>query len=514
MPFGAELRDGGVAFRLWAPSRERATVVRRRRRARARAARRRLVRAHGRRGARRLALRFRASRARRCASPIPLRASSPTACTRPSEVVDPRAYAWREHGLARPRRGTRSCSTSCTSERSRPRARTLRRVGAARRPRAARRDRDRADAARAACRRAQLGLRRRAAVRAAARLRHARRAQGVRSTRAHARGLSVFLDVVYNHFGPEGNYLHAFAQPFFTERHHTPWGAAINVDGERRGDRARALRPQRALLAARIPLRRPALRRGARDPRRLAAPVSRRARRARARRRRAGRHVHLVLENDANEARLLDRFDAQWNDDAHHAFHVLLTGETRRLLPRLRATSRRVCSRARSPRVSRIRASRRRTAAARRAASRSAALPATAFVDFLQNHDQIGNRAFGERIGDARAAGGRARRDGRAAAGAGDPAALHGRGVGGVDAVSVLLRLRPRARCGGDRRPPPRVRRLAGLRRRCGARSASPTRRIRPRCARRCCAGTNARTRRTRRCSTCTASCSRCATGW
>ena len=49
---------------------------------------------------------------------------------------------------------------------------------------------------------------------------------------AHRRGLMVFLDVVYNHFGPEGNYLSQYAAPFFTDRHHTPWGAAINYDGE------------------------------------------------------------------------------------------------------------------------------------------------------------------------------------------------------------------------------------------------------------------------------------------
>src|SRR5205823_14140106 len=47
----------------------------------------------------------------------------------------------------------------------------------------------------------------------------------------HARGIAVFLDVVYNHFGPEGNYLHAIASDFFTERHHTPWGAALDFDG-------------------------------------------------------------------------------------------------------------------------------------------------------------------------------------------------------------------------------------------------------------------------------------------
>ena len=104
---------------------------------------------------------------------------------------------------------------------------------------------------------------------------------------AHARGLMVFLDVVYNHFGPEGNYLHVYAPQFFTERHHTPWGAAINFDGERSAHGARLLHPQRALLAGGVPLRRPAPRCGARDRRRLAARHPRGARRARARRTRA-----------------------------------------------------------------------------------------------------------------------------------------------------------------------------------------------------------------------------------
>ena len=143
----------------------------------------------------------------------------------------------------------------------------------------------------------------------------------------HARGLCVFLDVVYNHFGPEGNYLHAFAGAFFTERHHTPWGAAINVDGER-SQTVRELFVQNALYWLREyrfdGLRLDAVHEIRDDSTRpflleLAARVRAAVE--------PDRCIHLVLENDANQARLLSAYDAQWNDDAHHAFHVLATGE-------------------------------------------------------------------------------------------------------------------------------------------------------------------------------------------
>ena len=163
--------------------------------------------------------------------------------------------------------------------------------------------------------------------------------------RAHALGLMVFLDVVYNHFGPAGNYLHAYAKTFFTERHQTPWGAGINFDGRAGAARARLLHRQRAVLARGIPLRRAALRRRPRHPRRQRRPhiIAELAERVASRASRTAT-IHLVLENEANEARWLERdaagrpgsTRAQWNDDIHHCWHVLLTGEDDGYYARLR----------------------------------------------------------------------------------------------------------------------------------------------------------------------------------
>ena len=220
---------------------------------------------------------------------------------------------------------------------------------------------------------------------------------------AHARGLCVFLDVVYNHFGPEGNYLHLFAEPFFSRHHRTPWGAALNLDGPQ----ARPVREffiQNALYWLREyrfdGLRLDAVHeiRDASSPSflaELAARVHAGIDSARA--------VHLVLENDANQARLLARtngappYDAQWNDDVHHLLHVLLTGERDGYYRDFEPEPARLLARA----LSQGFAYQGERSAHRRGAARgepSGALPATAFVDFLQNHDQIGNRAFGERI--------------------------------------------------------------------------------------------------------------------
>lgn len=227
---------------------------------------------------------------------------------------------------------------------------------------------------------------------------------------AHAKGLMVFLDVVYNHFGPEGNYLHAFSKRFFTEKHQTPWGAAINFEA---APPVRDFFIQNALYWLNEfhfdGLRFDAVHAIQDDStphflNELADKI------------RAGiasdRHVHLVLENDDNQARFLGGgeaqskkpalFNAQWNDDFHHAAHVALSGEASGYYedydaatsnkPALGHLARCLLSgfayqQEPSPyRHNEIRG------------ERSDQLPLTAFVNFLQNHDQIGNRAFGDRL--------------------------------------------------------------------------------------------------------------------
>jgi maltooligosyltrehalose trehalohydrolase len=221
---------------------------------------------------------------------------------------------------------------------------------------------------------------------------------------AHARGLMVLLDVVYNHFGPEGNYLHAYAKPFFTERHHTPWGAALNFDGEH----ARAVRDffvhnalywleEYHLDGLRFDAVHAIADHSTPD---ILTEIAARVRAGPGR----GRPVHLVLENDDNEARYLDgsgtsldRYNAQWNDDFHHAFHVLLTGEIDGYYADYAAAPARHLGRilaegfAWQGEPSPYRDDMPRGEA-------SAALPPGAFVSFLQNHDQVGNRALGERL--------------------------------------------------------------------------------------------------------------------
>jgi malto-oligosyltrehalose trehalohydrolase len=214
---------------------------------------------------------------------------------------------------------------------------------------------------------------------------------------AHARGLCVFLDVVYNHFGPEGNYLHAYAEAFFTPRHKTPWGAAINVD-----DRGGAAVRDFFVHNARFWLdeyRFDGLRLDAvheihdDSPRPYLQELSQRVRAGIE----PGRAAQLVLENDANDPALLSWYDAQWNDDVHHALHVLLTGERDAYYRDFAAEPGRLLARALAEGFAyQGEPSRHRRGAPRGAPS--AGLPATSFVNFLQNHDQVGNRAFGERV--------------------------------------------------------------------------------------------------------------------
>ena len=219
---------------------------------------------------------------------------------------------------------------------------------------------------------------------------------------AHLRGLMVFLDVVYNHFGPEGNYLGRYAPGFFTEAQ-TPWGSAIDYRVPQ--VRCFAIENARYWLAE---YRFDGLRLDAvhaiaelgeismlHD---LSLAVGELAAQT-------GRHIHLVLESDDNRASVLDpgqdpprgKYRAQWNDDYHHAWHVLLTGETQGYYADYqRAPLRDIARTLASGFAYQGEASEHRGGQLR--GEPSGRLAPTAFVNFLQNHDQIGNRALGDRL--------------------------------------------------------------------------------------------------------------------
>lgn len=222
---------------------------------------------------------------------------------------------------------------------------------------------------------------------------------------AHGRGLMVFLDVVYNHFGPEGNYLNVYAPQFFTERHQTPWGAAINYDGEH-SDQVRQFYIHNALYWLEEyhldGLRLDAVHAIMDDSRPdILTELTQRVHEHFG----GSRHIHLILENDHNAAHYLARdngaqprgYTAQWNDDIHHALHVLLTDESGGYYMDYADDPIRHLGRCLTEGFAyQGESSVYRDHQAR--GEPSGHLPATAFVSFLQNHDQVGNRAFGERI--------------------------------------------------------------------------------------------------------------------
>jgi malto-oligosyltrehalose trehalohydrolase len=212
----------------------------------------------------------------------------------------------------------------------------------------------------------------------------------------------VFLDVVYNHFGPDGNYLPVLAPELFNRDVHTPWGAAIDF----------TQRPVRDLVIDNAlywlgEYRFDGLRLDAAHAIEDPSEVHILTELAETVRRFVGseRHVHLVLENDANQARYLERdaaghpvqYDAQWNDDFHHVAHTILTGEragyyadyAERPVERLARSLERGFVYQGEPSAHRGGVPR---------GEPSGSLPPLAFVDFLQNHDQIGNRALGDRL--------------------------------------------------------------------------------------------------------------------
>ena len=208
---------------------------------------------------------------------------------------------------------------------------------------------------------------------------------------AHERRLMMFLDVVYNHFGPDGNYLGLYAPQFFRDDIKTPWGAAIDF----RQPAVRRYFIENALYWL-TEYRFDGLRFDA-----VHAIADRQwldEMAAEIRRTVTGRHVHLVLEHDGNEAsHLRHGYDAQWNDDAHHVLHALLTGESDGYYSDY--------AQAPAKQLARCLAEgfvyQGEPSAHRKGEKRgtpSADLPPTAFVLFLQNHDQIGNRPLGDRL--------------------------------------------------------------------------------------------------------------------
>ena len=217
----------------------------------------------------------------------------------------------------------------------------------------------------------------------------------------HARGLGVVLDVVYNHLGPEGNHLGRFG-PYFTDFYSTPWGSAVNYD-QAGSPEVRRFVIDNALLWLRDyhvdGLRLDAvhaiidtsaihlLEQLAVEVEELAAEV--------------GRPLHLIAESDLNDPRMIRGreaggygLDAQWSDDLHHALHALLTGETNGYYEDFGSLD----DVADALEEAWIYAGRYSAHRDRVHGRPHGGLPGWKFLAYLQNHDQVGNRAIGDRI--------------------------------------------------------------------------------------------------------------------
>ncbi len=217
----------------------------------------------------------------------------------------------------------------------------------------------------------------------------------------HQAGLNVILDVVYNHLGPEGNYLGEFA-PYFTERYRTPWGPALNFDGPH-SDEVRRFFIENALYwitefhidALRLDAVHAILDHSARPfLEELAMSVHERGERL-------NRRIYVIAESALNDTRIIRArelggygLDAQWNDDFHHALHVLLTGDQTGYYQDFGQVEHLV----KAWREGFVYSGRYSSYRRRRHGNSSRDIPAQQLVVFAQNHDQVGNRMRGDRL--------------------------------------------------------------------------------------------------------------------
>ena len=217
----------------------------------------------------------------------------------------------------------------------------------------------------------------------------------------HQKGLAVILDVVYNHLGPEGNYLSDYA-PYFTDRYKTPWGPAINFDGPE-SDEVRRFITDNALYwiteyhldGLRIDAVHGIVDFSARhillD---IREEVQRQAKNL-------GRQIAVIAESDLNDVRIINPpgkggygLDAQWNDDFHHCLHTLLTEEQNGYYEDFEGISQMV----KALREGFVYTGQYSSFRRRRHGSSSKHLSPAQFVVFSQNHDQVGNRMLGDRL--------------------------------------------------------------------------------------------------------------------
>jgi maltooligosyltrehalose trehalohydrolase len=219
--------------------------------------------------------------------------------------------------------------------------------------------------------------------------------------RAHALRLGVILDVVYNHLGPDGNYLKQFATAYFTDRYRNDWGEAINFDGDDSGPVREFFVENAGYWIAEYHL--DGLRLDATQDvadasaEHVLAAIARRSRAAAGR-----RSVFLVAENEPQDTRLIRPteqggygLDALWNDDFHHAAMVALTGRAEAYYTDYRGTPQELVSAAK---YGFLFQGQQYSWQKKRRGTPTFGLPASSFVTFIQNHDQIANSARGERL--------------------------------------------------------------------------------------------------------------------